>query len=162
MAGVSVRLTPRHEIAKQGLAFVIVERLPASARLIQERVKITFKPLLRLIVCLYQPLQHILRNAKASPASDGRREIHVAPFWMIRRALQLFPILEQTLDEALHAPLAIFLVPPIVDRKHRRNRDCVDLLSRREQRRVFLAREFAQRVVIGKLFRERDRDKMQA
>jgi len=40
-------------------------------------------------------VEHVLSHAEARPTGNRRRQIHVAPFWMVGRALELGPVVEQ-------------------------------------------------------------------
>ena len=99
-------------------------------------------------------LEHLLRDAPAGPARDRRRQIDVAPFGMARRLAKLVPFGEQVVDEPLNPPVAVVALRPIEHREHRRHGERIDGLPFRHQRRIVLARQLAERVVVGEGLRE--------
>ena len=80
---------------------------------------------------------------------------------MARGLAKLVPLGEKAFDEPFDAPVAIASLPPIENREHRRSRDRVDGLAWRNQRGIFFARKLADRIVIGKALRKRNRHEVQ-
>src|SRR5262249_47074123 len=103
---------------------------------------------------LLHTTQHLLGDAPTGPAGDGRRKVDVAPFWMAVRFQKLVPLGEKSLGKPSHTPIAIGIFRPIENSEHRRHRDSVDPLPLRNQRRIFLSGELAERVHVGKGLRK--------
>src|SRR5260370_41230473 len=99
---------------------------------------------------LLHTTQHLLGDAPTGPAGDGRRKIDVAPFWMALGFQKLVPLAEKSLGKPSHTPIAIGIFWPVENREHRRHCDSVDPLLLRNQRRIFLSGELAERVHVGK------------
>src|SRR5262245_33693967 len=105
--------------------------------------------------------QHLLGDAPTGPAGDGRRKIDVAPFWMALGFQKLVPLGEKSLGKPSHTPIAIGIFRPVENREHRRHCNSVDPLPNsvdplplRNQRRIFLSGELAERVHVGKGLRK--------
>src|SRR5215471_4237055 len=107
-------------------------------------------------VGLAKPLQHFFGYAPAGPTRHCRRQIDVTPFRMSWWLLELFKVSEERFDESLHLAVTISVLLPVEHRKHGRHRDRVGHLAWWNERRIFLARKLAQRVVILVGLGERD------
>ena len=145
-------LLPLEKVIVQRLALLLgkVRNRGTLILLLPERPKFATR------IHLLHMFQHLLGDAPAGPAGNGRRKIDVAPFWMAVRFGELVPLGEKGLGKPLHTPVAIAIFRPVENREHRRHRDSVDLLPLRNQRRIFLIGELSERVVVGKgLRRER-------
>src|SRR6058998_2616645 len=95
-------------------------------------------------ILLLRTSQHLVGEAPAGPAGDGRGKIDVAPFWMALWLAKFVPVHEKGLGNFW----------PVENREHRRHRDSVDSLALRNQRWIFLAGELSERVVVGKGLRK--------
>jgi len=143
LATLSVRL-PLQEFAEQALAIGIAHwhvGLIAQGGL--ER-----GALLRLLLLHRHLLQQLLRHAGSRPAGHGGGQIHVAPFRMVRRMLERIPAAEQIFDEALDPVVAVGVLWPIEDGKHRWDCDRVDTVLTLEQIGVLLLCELTERVKV--------------
>src|SRR6266852_2369751 len=67
---------------------------------------------------------------------------------MPRRLLELLKLGKESFDESLHLAVSIGIFLPVEYGKHCRHRDRVSHLTRRNERRIFLARKLAQRIQI--------------
>jgi hypothetical protein len=86
------------------------------------------------LILLLHTSQHLLGDAPAGPAGNGRRKIDIAPFWMAVRFLKLVPLGKKGLGKPPHTPVAIGIFLPVENRENRRHRDSVDRLPLRNQR----------------------------
>src|SRR5262249_6330152 len=98
--------------------------------------------------------QHLLGYAPRGQARDGRCKINVTPFWMAVGFQKLVPLGKKGLGKPSHTPIAIGIFRPVENCEHRRHRDSVDPLPLRNQRRIFLSGELAERVHVGKSLRK--------
>src|SRR5262249_42943489 len=81
---------------------------------------------------------------------------------MAGRDLETVPLREQPLDEALDASVAVAPLRPVEYGENCRHRDGVDSLAFGDQRGIIFRFELAQRVIVGKHLRERDRNEVKA
>src|SRR5262249_32666257 len=80
---------------------------------------------------------------------------------MPRRLAKLVPVGEKAFAESFGASVPIVSFRPVENCEHRRNRDRVNGLSFRNQRRIFFVRKLTDRIVIGKGLRKRNWHKAQ-
>src|SRR5215510_16494605 len=155
-------LPPLQELAEQRFALALARRRAARAGARQEGLEIAVQVAVARHFLALVLLQGLFGHGKPRPPGDRGRQVYVAPLGMIRRLLELAPVGKQALGEALDAAEAVAALRPVVDREHGRHRDRVNPAVLRDEIRIVLRGQLAQRVVVGELLGERDRQELQA
>src|SRR5262245_6521159 len=142
-------LPPLQELAEQAFALALARRRAARAGARQEGLEIAVQVAVPRHFLALVLLQGLFGHRKPRPSGDRGRQVYVAPLGMIRRLLELAPVGKQPLGEALDAAEAGAALRPVVDCEHGRHRGRVSPAVLRDEVRVVLRRQPAQRAEVG-------------